>query len=394
MKVRLRHTIAIHTLGKILISMMGKKFNATAEETPIKPPFVALANHCSDYDVFFLGKTLKFPYYFVMSDHVASLPIAGQLVKFLVAPVPITKSSKVDIPAIRGINDYIKQGASVCIFPEGNKSCAGEMSYIQPSIVKLAKHLGVPIVIYNIIGAYLSNPRWALNKKRTGKVHVKVAKVLSVEEVNAMAFDDLYTLIVNTLNISAYEIQDANPVSYKGERLAEGFEHMFYLCPKCKSVSSLESIESTIICSTCQETWEYTEEGYLTGTFFNRLNDWDDWQKKTSKETDFDTLDDETIILEDKPWSIAKKITPYKSEKLGVFTSKLYKDRLVLEQEEKRDSIIIMLNKIRGMALEGKNGIQITTNHGDTYRFGNKTGLSGIKYLHHIWALTKQDMLY
>ncbi len=394
MKMRLRHNIAIHTIGQLLVSMMDKKFNVCAEKTPLKAPFVALANHCSDYDVFFLAKSLKFPYYFVMSDHVASIPVAGKVVDFLVSPIPITKSSKMDIKAIRGITECIKQGGSVCIFPEGNKSCAGEMSYIQPSIVKLLKHLGVPLIIYNIEGAYLSNPRWALNKKRAGKVYVKVAKVLSVEEVNKMPFEDLYKLVVSQLNVNAYDIQDANPIAYKGERLAEGFEHMFYRCPKCMSVSTIQSLGSDIKCTKCQEQWEYTEEGYLVGSYFKRLNDWDSWQKKVLKEMDFESNGIDDILLEDRPWQIAQKLTSYKSIKLGVFTSKLFKNRLLLESIEGKENIEISLNTIRGMALEGKNGIQITTNQGITYRFGNKTCLSGIKYLHYIWALLKQNMLY
>ncbi len=394
MKVKVRHNLVIHTLGKILISSFGKKFNVTVEKTPIKGPFIALANHCSDYDVFFLAKTLKFPFYFVMSDHVASIPIAGKLVDFLLAPIPITKSSKVDIPAIRGINDFIKEGATVCIFPEGNKSCAGEMSYIQPSIVKLVKHMGVPIVIYNIVGAYFSNPRWALNKKRKGEVQVKVAKVISVEEINSMPLDSLYELIVKHQTVRAYTIQDEKSVEFKGEKLAEGFEHMFYMCPKCQAISSLQSNEDTISCTKCSETWVYTEKGYLKGNYFTRLNDWDAWQKKTLEETNFDTFGEEDVIIEDSIWNIAKKETSYKSCSLGIFTSKLYKDRLELVSLENKDTIIIPLERIRGMALEGKNGIQITTKKGETYRFGNKTGLSGIKYLHYIWALTKQDMLY
>ncbi len=394
MKIKVRHNISIHTLGQLLVSIMDKKFNVSVDKTPLTAPFIALANHCSDYDVFFLAKTLRFPYYFVMSDHVASIPIAGKAVDFLVAPIPITKSSKMDIQAIRGITECIKQGGSVCIFPEGNKSCAGDMSYIQPSIVKLVKNLGVPLIIYNIIGAYLSNPRWALNKKRSGKVYVKIAKVLSVEEINKMPLEDLYKLVVSQLNVSAYDIQDANPILYKGNRLAEGFEHMFYRCPKCMAVSTIKSHGSTITCAKCQEQWEYTEEGYLIGNYFKRLNDWDSWQKKVLKEMDFDSMKDDEALLEDSPWSIAQKITSYKSKKLGVFTSRLYKKRLVLESVEGKESIEILVDNIRGMALEGKNGIQITTKQGVTYRFGNKTCLSGIKYLHYIWALLKQEMLY
>ncbi len=394
MKVKLRHNILAHTIVQGIIFAMGKKFNVTAEKTEIKGPYIGLANHCSDYDVFFLAKSLRFPFYFVMSDHVSSIPFVGKLIKFLLSPIPITKSSKVDIPAIKEIGDFIKEGATVCIFPEGNKSCAGEMSSISKSIVKLIKHMGVPVVIYNIIGAYFSNPRWALSKKRSGKVQVKIAKVISAEDVKNTPLEDLYNEVVKYQMVRAYEVQDIDPIRYKGKHLAEGFQHMFYLCPHCNEISSLEAKNSLVWCKKCNETWEYTETGYLKGKYFKRLNDWDQWQKETAQKINPDSLKVNEVILQDSSWKVSKKITSYKSATIGVFATKLYKDRLELESLEGKEPVCLYLERIRGMALEGKNGIQITTKNGQTYRFGNKTCLSGIKYLHYIWALLKQDILY
>jgi hypothetical protein len=70
-----------------------KKFNFISEQVDIKPPFIVLCNHTIDYDALLIATAFKEPIHFVMSDHVSSIPVAGKLIKHLVAPIPITKST-------------------------------------------------------------------------------------------------------------------------------------------------------------------------------------------------------------------------------------------------------------------------------------------------------------
>ncbi len=397
MKVRARHSFWIRGLGLFVARIITSKFIVSYEKCKLKRPYVVLANHASDFDPFLMARCLGIPFYFVMSDHVSSLPVAGKIVKYLLEPIPITKSSKLDTSALRGINDAISGKGNVCIFPEGNKSCAGKNSYISPTISKLAKRLNVPIVIYNIEGAYFANPRWAVHKKRRGRIDVKIKKIYTVEELAQMSNEELITSIEENLTVDSYKIQNANPTPYKGKLLAEGFEHCFYMCPSCKNVSTLRSKNNSIKCVQCGETWTYTEYGYLEGNHFTQTDQWDEWQKEQVKAIDFDSYGENDVLLEDGTWKILRKTTSYRNELLGDFKCQLYKNRLELEpvNDNFLDKIEIPFDRIRGMAFEGRNAFQITTlSPAITYRIKNNTRLSALKYMNYIWAAQKTDMQF
>ena len=171
MKKSKRHTIWNKIAGSVLTPILKKKFNYKYEKSDLKGPFILLANHTTDYDAFFIAKSFKEHLYFVMSDHISSIPVAGKLIQHLVQPIPITKSTH-DASTVKHIFEVIKSGGSVALFPEGNKSFAGEMSYMKPTIAKLIKKLKVPLVIYNIYGGYFASPRWS-KVKRLGEVQGK-----------------------------------------------------------------------------------------------------------------------------------------------------------------------------------------------------------------------------
>ena len=394
MKVRARNKILISTVGQIALWFFKKKFNIEAEKLSLKPPYLALANHTNDYDGLFIAQSLKPPFHFVMSDHVASIPVIGQLAEFSVAPIPMNMSGKMELGTLRDIFSVLKQNASVCIFQEGNKSCAGENLYTEESITKLVKKANVPLVLFRTTGGYFSNPRWANQPVRKGKVSIKIAKILSVEELNTLSQKELYDIIVAETTVNAYEIQDTNPIKYKGKKLAEGFEHIFYMCPHCKSIASLISHNNTISCTTCHSKWIYTEECYLDGPYFKKLNDWDKWQKEEVQKIDFASFGRNEPIFEDSPWAISQKTARKKYEARGNFATKLFNNRIEFENLKTGVISELPLDRIRGMALVAKNDIQITTKQGITFQLSNKTNVSGLKYLNFIWTILETKMPY
>ena len=93
-KVKKRHGTWNKIVSPIITKLiLEKKCNYTYEKCDIKPPFLVLANHTTDYDAFGMSKSFDTPIYFVMSDHVSSKPFVGKLIRHLVHPIPITKST-------------------------------------------------------------------------------------------------------------------------------------------------------------------------------------------------------------------------------------------------------------------------------------------------------------
>ena len=140
MKKKIRHTFINKFVGCFLHPILKKKFNLKVEKSDLKGPFLVIGNHTTDYDAFFIAKSFKPHIYFVMSDHISSMKV-GKLIKYLVSPIPITKST-VDATTVKHIFEIVKSGGSVGLFPEGNKSFSGDMSEMKPSIAKLVKKAG------------------------------------------------------------------------------------------------------------------------------------------------------------------------------------------------------------------------------------------------------------
>ncbi len=372
-----------------------KKFNFSSEKVDIKAPFIVLCNHTTDYDAILIASAFKEPIHFVMSDHVSSIPVAGKLIKHLVDPIPITKST-LDVATVKKMFTVAKNGGALGLFPEGNKSFSGEMSDIKPSIAKLLKRLNIPVVIYTIDGGYFTSPRWTKNKRK-GYMHGAVRKIIDTDELASLSEEELYNSIVTNLRVSAYEVQAHKNTEFVGEDLAKNIESLLYLCPICGKVGTVYGEHNHVKCKNCDLLGEYDNFGYINGTPFARLDKWDEWQKQQLLHMDFSKYGNSPII-EDNNFSIKKKISNYKNKKMGTYKISLFKDKLsfVPEEDNKEDAkpFDIALDQIAGYGVEGVNGIQLWTKSNDVFRINNDYSVSGLKYVNFICALNGNKMKF
>ena len=375
-KTKLRHKIIFKVVGPIMNAYLKKKFNFTYTACDIKPPFLVLANHTIDFDPFFVAKAFNCPIYFVMSDHVASLK-AGKLIKHLVSPIPITKSG-VDAETTKNVFEIIREGGAVGIFPEGNKSFAGDMSYIKPSTAKLAKRLNVPVVIYRIEGGYFSSPRWTKNKRK-GHIHSYVSEIITPEQMSSMTNEQLYEKLVTSLRVNAYEEQEKNLVKFVGTNYAKNIQALLYACPNCGSLCSVYGEGDKIKCSHCDLDAKLNEYGYVENCAFSRLDHWDEFQKSKLKELPIETLPEDKLIFQDTNWEVQQKETKYKSKVIGKFDSFITKNAMILKNQI--DEIKIRISEIIGTAIEGACSIQLTLKNGIVYRLKNGENVNGLKYV-------------
>lgn len=389
-KVRKRHKMWNKVVSPFISKYLTKQFNYTFDKCDIKAPFLVLANHTTDYDAFFITKSFSDHLYFVMSDHVSSIPFVGKLIRHLVSPIPITKSTN-DATTVRNIMSVISQGAPVALFPEGNKSFSGEMSEMKHSIAKLAKKLKVPVVIYNITGGYFCSPRWTKNKRK-GHVHGSVKKILLPEEIEKMTDGELFDVIKKNLRVSAYEIQETQKQQFVGENLAQNIETLLYVCPKCHCFSSLHGEGNKFCCDKCDFESSIDEYGYLHNEYFSRLDQFDKWQKEFVKNIDYSAFDENQAITKDSGFIIKKKVDNYKSKKVGKFEFACYKNRFELVNDKQK--ITIPFDEIAGYALEGVNGIQLHLKDETIFRFQNEYTISGLKYLNIYCAITGVEMRF
>ena len=103
-----------------------------------KRPLVVLFNHQTALDQFIIGSGLRGPVYFVASEDLFSNGKVSRLLEWAIAPIPIKKQTT-DIQAILNCIRVAKEGGTIAIAPEGNRTYCGRTVYMSPSIASLAR---------------------------------------------------------------------------------------------------------------------------------------------------------------------------------------------------------------------------------------------------------------
>ena len=205
--LRLRHTIVRHTFGIFFRAYAIVKYGARIRpfKGEKKRQYLVLFNHQTAFDQFFVALSFRKHLYFVSTEDIFSNGFISCLLRYLVAPIPIKKQTN-DVRAIMNCMRVAKEGGSISIAPEGNRTYSGKTEYISPTIAPLARKLGLPIALYHIKGGYGVQPRWADDVRR-GRMECYVSRVIEPEEYNNLTDSELYDTINEGLYIYGYAEQ-------------------------------------------------------------------------------------------------------------------------------------------------------------------------------------------
>lgn len=275
-----RHSFFYRLLRPLVVLFLKIKFKYKFKKVKglKKENYIILSNHTTDYDLLFVASSFKRPMYFVGSEHITRFG-AYPLLKFLFNPIVRFKGS-VGSTTVMEILRRIRGGANVCMFAEGIRSWDGVTSPILPSTAKLIRSAGCGLVTYKITGGYFVSPNWSEgNGTRKGKVYGAPVRVYSKEEIYNMSDSELFKIINDDLYENAYDTQLKEKNIYKGKKLAEKLENLIFVCPHCKHLDTINSVDDTIICTHCANYFKYNEYGMLEETKFQTVKDLSDWQK-------------------------------------------------------------------------------------------------------------------
>ena len=273
-----RHLFVRNTVYWIMRPYVHFKYGIKIEKfkEQEKRPYLILLNHQTPFDQFFVGMTLKGAVYYMATEDIFSNGWVSKVIKYLIEPIPIKKQTT-DVRAILNCLKVAKEGGSICIAPEGNRTYSGRTEYMSPSIVPLARKLGMPILLYRIEGGYGSEPRWS-DVVRKGDIRVFCARAIKPEEYAEMTDDELFTVIRDTLYIDEARVD----FEYRHKKLAEYLERAVYYCPYC-GLSEFESHDDIIKCKKCDREIRYLPNKTLEGVGFEFpfrfIANWYDAQK-------------------------------------------------------------------------------------------------------------------
>jgi 1-acyl-sn-glycerol-3-phosphate acyltransferase len=352
-------------------------YSTTNEEAKTPSPCLIMSNHLTTLDPFAMAMSFRRPLYYVTSDDLFTIPVISPIIRFLVAPIPKSKS-KSDLNTIRFTLKVLEEGGTVAIFPEGNRSLSGGNWEIDISTAKFAKMVKVPLVLYKIQGGYGSDPRWG-NDVRKGKMSGSVVKVLSVEEVAAMSVEELYQEICSCL-ISDDYLQDQ---AFHGKARAQFLERALYYCPECKSFNCLQSKKHHLLCKNCNFKVEYTP----TLTFnaedkpapYPHVKEWfDDQRIALSKLSQ--AANEDQILFEDEGLEFRKIVNKRKRVALG--KGNISATKYTLSVTLKKQALTLSYPELVGVTVVGKQKINFYLENGDTLQIKGSKRFNAVKYLH------------
>lgn len=374
---KLRHRIVTcvlrFSLGFYTKIKYGIKVERFREQE--KRPYLILMNHQTAFDQFFIGMAFKGPVYYLASEDIFSNGWVSSLIRYLVAPIPIKKQTT-DVRAILNCLKVAKEGGTIAIAPEGNRTYSGRTEYMSPSIVPLAKKLGVPIVLFRIEGGYGVHPRWS-DVVRKGKMRAYVSQVIYPEEYAPLSDDELFAIVKKGLYVDEACVDG----EYKHKRCAEYLERALYVCPECK-LSTFESCGDVITCTRCEKQIRYKSTKELEGIGFELpfrfVADWYDYQSDFMNSFDPTAHDSEPLYKEKA--NISEVIPCQKKEPIYDNAEiSLYGTRIVIASGD--DRLCFDFNETSAVTVLGKNKLNIY--HGDKiYQIKGEKRFNALKYVH------------
>lgn len=281
------------------------KFRLQPGKRPqVKGPCLIVANHNTDYDFLFVGTTFLRHTYFVGTDHIYRGNFSAKLLYFFLGPIARRKGTTDTAAAVMTLRT-LREGKSVCIFAEGNRSFNGLTTPVHPTIGKLAKTSKANLVIYRLEGGYFASPRWS-TKLRRGRIRCVLQHVYTPEELQNMTPSEVQAAVERHIHEDAYALQDKCHERYTGRRRAEGIERVLCLCPVCGGIDTIRGAENAFFCSACGLSGSYSEYGYLEGDKlpYRTITEWDSWQdgelkKLVQGEKELLFADDAVVMVSD-----------------------------------------------------------------------------------------------
>ncbi|MBE5754895.1 MAG: 1-acyl-sn-glycerol-3-phosphate acyltransferase [Clostridiales bacterium] len=372
-----RHRVICKLLKPIFKLYFRLRYNLKVDNYEKNVPQGALimCNHLTTLDPFMLASSFSRPIYFIASDDLFTIPIISSIIKWLVAPIPKSKS-KSDLLTIKNTLKVLREGGTVAVFPEGNRTLSGGTWEIDISTAKLAKMAKVPLVLYNLKGGYGADPRWGRGVRR-GKITCGVVKVLSAQQIEKMTVEELYAIILEKVVSNDYDLG----IKFKSRVRAEYLERALYYCPKCKSFNTLYSKKEKLLCKNCDLSVEYTEDlklkpinGQVLG---GTVKEWFDAQRVLLKE--YAAMYQEDLFADKK--LKARIIYDKKRHDLGraEIIASNYGVKIRLKNGELFD---LKFEDLYGVTILGKRKINFYLPDGKTLQLKGSKRFNSVKYLH------------
>ncbi len=386
--IKFRHRVVRNIAYIILLPYSKIKYGITIDKFKEQRgrQYLIIMNHQTAFDQFFVGSSFKGPIYYLASEDLFSNGFISKLIRYLVAPIPIKKQTT-DVRAVMNCIRVAKEGGTIALSPEGNRTYSGKTEYIKPAIIGLVRKLNLPLAIYRIEGGYGVHPRWS-DVVRKGKMHSYVSKVIEPEEIRTLSDEELYSLIVNELYVNEAQLSG----NFHHRKSAEYLERAIYVCPFC-GLSTFESHYDIIECKKCGRRIKYLPTKELSGMDFyfpfRFVNDWYTYQCDFVNRMDITEFFNKPIF--DAEQVRLSDVLVYKKKNLidSNATITLYGNRIVITYNGNEH--IYNFDDLSAVTVLGKNKLNIYLKD-KIYQLKGDKRFNALKYvnIYHHYKNTKE----
>jgi len=256
-------------------------------------PVFIISNHQTNLDPILIASHFNRPIYFVATDNVVASKGVGRLLTHCFAPIP-KKKGATDIQTAAKMYQIIREGGSVGVFLEGNRTYAEFQYWVSPSFLRFVRQTKIKVLLFAFHGGTGSMPRWG-HKPRRGPFYGEIAKEISYEEYSQWSDEEFLKVIMDNIRVFDSESGEkfVSPMS------AEYLEKFLFVCPVCGKKDQLRSKGTHLYCNACGLDVEYGEDLHFHSENpnfkFSILNDWYQYSREWVK-----NYEPEEIIFEDE----------------------------------------------------------------------------------------------
>ena len=349
------------------------KYHISIEKlkNPNKRPFLILMNHQTAFDQFFIGMAVDGPVYYLATEDIFSLGWISRVLDFLVAPIPIKKQTT-DLKAIKNCVKIAKEGGTIALFPEGNRTFHGRTLYFKPSIVKLIRLIKLPVVTMRIEGGFGVQPRWS-DVVRRGTMKAYPSRIFEPEEYVLLSDEEFFQQLQDELYVDEAGCNDGHFYHHKN---AEYMERFLYVCPDC-GLTTFKSKGNIVQCQKCHRKIKYLPNKMLQGISksfpFKTIGEWYDYQCDYIHQLDLHPYHAKPMY---EDYVNIFQVVLYKYKKRLRTNTKitLFGDRILL------DDICLNFDSISSITVLGKNKLNIYTDS-LVYQLKGSKSFNALKYV-------------
>lgn len=292
-----------------------------AEQLQPREPYLFLANHVGLFDppslVIAAGRHINM---LATESSFRSSAIGRFIVAF--GGVPKKKYTS-DVRAIIQLRRWVNLGASIAVFPEGQRTWDGQPQPLVPGIEKLVTLLKLPVVTSRIRNAYRQSPRWA-ERMRRGTVLVEFDAPRTFDTETP---DQIREYVRKGIAVDPME-EPRFPLT--GGDLAAGISNVAWACPVCGQIGSFLEEGNRLRCRSCRSRWRIDWDCRLVSLNGGRTYTLPEVVRLAEKHQVAGDRFDRQMILDSEPmklWEISKE----RPRLVGEGILRLLQDKLVVE---------------------------------------------------------------